>query len=74
MCIILLLLCINNSKRWEKNMQILFFTWRKYKKNPKNNEIFKNHNNKQRKNEVINPKQKNSWKTFERNSSKNTKK
>lgn len=55
-------------------MQILFFTWRKYKKTPKNNEIFKNHNNKQRKNEVINPKQKNSWKTFERNSSKNTKK
>lgn len=34
MCIILLLLCINNSKRWKKNMQILFFTWRKYKKNP----------------------------------------
>lgn len=35
MCIILLLLlCINNSKRWKKKHANLFFTWRKYKKKP----------------------------------------
>lgn len=75
MCIILLLLCINNSKRWKKKPCKFYFLHGASIKIPtKNNEIFKNHNNKQRKNEVINPKQKNSWKTFERNSSKNTKK
>lgn len=44
----------------KKTCKFYFLHGASIKKKPKNKEIFKNHNNKQRKNEVINPKQKNS--------------
>lgn len=45
----------------KKTCKFYFLHGASIKKKPtKNNEIIKNHNNKQRKNEVINPKQKNS--------------